>query len=431
MYFLIIVIFVIGYTAIAFEHSLRIDKAAIALFTAVLLWTILVVGANYLLPLAEANSGFIDESLMHHLGEISGILFFLLGAMTLVEIVDVHGGFEMITSKIATTKKSRLLWTLSLITFFMSATLDNLTTSIIMAALLRKLISDKKDLWLFAGMIIIAANAGGAWSPIGDVTTIMLWIGGQVTAGNIILKLFLPSLVCMLVPLFLISYRVKGEIPKIRLSNNSTTISKAEKKLVMYLGIGALLFVPVFKTVTHLPPFMGILLGLSVVWIATEIIHKRKEEHIKKEFSIIGVLRKIDTPSILFFLGILLAVSALQITGHLTDLASLLDDKVGNIWVINSLIGVFSSVVDNVPLVAGAIGMYDLSTYAQDHIFWELLAYCAGTGGSILIIGSAAGVAIMGTLKINFIWYVKNISLYALVGYVAGILTFLLMNILF
>lgn len=432
MYFLLIIIFVLGYTAIAFEHSLRIDKAAIALFTAVCLWTILVFGVDSLLPSEVTDHHFIDERLMHHLGEIAGILFFLIGAMTLVEIVDAHGGFEVITAKIKTTKKAKLLWVLSLLTFFTSAALDNLTTSIIMAALLRKLISDKKDLWLFAGMIIIAANAGGAWSPIGDVTTIMLWIGGQVTASNIVLKLFLPSLVCLIVPLSLISYKLKGELPKVK--NNQkidTSISEKEKKIVMYFGIGALLFAPVFKTITHLPPFMGILLGLSIVWIITEIMHKGKEDHIKKEFSIVGVLRKIDTPSILFFLGILLAVSVLQVTGQLADLATLLDDKIGNIWVINSIIGVFSSVVDNVPLVAGAIGMYDLNTYPQDHTFWELLAFCAGTGGSILIIGSAAGVAIMGTLKINFIWYVKNISLYALLGYGAGIFTYSIMNNIF
>ncbi len=432
MYLLIIVIFVLGYSAIAFEHSLRIDKAAIALLTAVTLWTLLVLGIDTLIPSNEMEPHFIDENLMHHLGEIAGILFFLIGAMTLVEIVDAHGGFEVITAKIKTTKKVKLLWILSILTFFMSAALDNLTTSIIMAALLRKLLSDKKDLWLFAGMIIIAANAGGAWSPIGDVTTIMLWIGEQVTASNIVLKLFLPSLVCMLIPLALISSKLKGELAKVKVSHNlNKSITEKEKKIVMYIGIGALLFVPIFKSLTHLPPFMGILLGLSIVWITTEIMHRGKEEHIKREFSIVGVLRKIDTPSILFFLGILLAVSVLQVSGHLSDLASLLDAKIGNIWVINSLIGVFSSVVDNVPLVAGAIGMYDLNTYPQDHTFWELLAFCAGTGGSILIIGSAAGVAIMGTLKINFIWYVKNISLYAFIGYAAGILTFLLINTIF
>ena len=300
-----------------------------------------------------------------------------------------------------------------------------------MATLLRKIISDKKDLWMFAGMIILAANAGGAWSPIGDVTTIMLWIGGQVTASNIILKLVLPSLICLLVPLILMSFRVKGKLNSVKKVDKDDVISERDKKIVMYFGIGALLFVPIFKTITHLPPFMGVLFGLSILWIITEIIHKRKSNEVKNSYSIIGVLRKIDTPSILFFLGILLAVSALQVAGHLNQLAAILDNNVGNIWVINFLIGIFSSVVDNVPLVAGAIGMYDLSVYPQDHIFWELLAYCAGTGGSILIVGSAAGVAIMGILKIDFVWYFKNISLYALIGYVSGILTFFSLNYFF
>jgi len=280
-------------------------------------------------------------------------------------------------------------------------------------------------------MVILAANAGGAWSPIGDVTTIMLWVGGNVTAGNIILKLFIPSLVCILVPLLLLSRKVKGKVGEFERENASRDIPQWEKKTVMYMGVGSLLFVPIFKSLTHLPPFMGILFGVSVLWIVTEIIHRRKDEHTKRQYSISGVLVKIDTPSILFFLGILVAVAALQIGGQLTELAQILDDKVGNIWVINSLIGVFSSVVDNVPLVAGSIGMYGLDIYPQDHIFWELLAYCAGTGGSILIIGSAAGVAIMGILKIDFFWYVKKISPYAFVGYVAGILVFLLQTTLF
>ena len=431
MYLLMIFIFVLGYTAIALEHPLKIDKAASALLTAVIVWTLLIIGSNTILPNITDSTTVVEESLMHHLGEISGILFFLLGAMTLVELVDVHGGFDIITSKITTLNKAKLLWILCFVTFFMSAALDNLTTSIIMAALLRKLIHDKKDLWLFAGMVILAANAGGAWSPIGDVTTIMLWIGGQVTAANIVLKILLPSLVCLLVPLTLISFKVKGKLNPPNKEKQKHTIPEWEKKTVMYLGIGALLFVPIFKTTTHLPPFMGILLGLSVLWIATEILHKRKPSELKKSFSIVGVLQKIDTPSILFFLGILLAVSALQVAGHLNDLAVILDNKIGNIWIINSLIGVFSSIVDNVPLVAGAIGMYSLDVYPQNHLFWELLAYCAGTGGSILIIGSAAGVAIMGILKIDFIWYLKNITFYAFVGYISGILTFLLLNQVF
>ena len=393
---------------------------------------LLVVGQDALLGNIENSAHYIDESLMHHLGEIAGILFFLMGAMTIVEIIDTHGGFTLITNKITTLNKGRLLIILSLITFVMSAALDNLTTSIIMATLLRKLISDKKELWLFAGMAIIAANAGGAWSPIGDVTTIMLWIGGQVTAANIVVEIILPSLVCLLVPLLFVASRLKGNLQPVQVnsSNNKFEIPLRESKIALYVGVAALMFVPVFKTLTHLPPFMGVLLGLSVLWIVTEIMHKRKESETKKAFSIVKILQKLDTASILFFLGILLAVAALQTAGHMTDLATLLEDKIGNIWIINLMIGLLSAIVDNVPLVAGAIGMYDLSVYPTDHIFWELLAYCAGTGGSVLIIGSAAGVAIMGILKIDFVWYLKNISLLALIGYLSGALTFWLLNML-
>ena len=280
-------------------------------------------------------------------------------------------------------------------------------------------------------MLIIAANAGGAWSPIGDVTTIMLWIGGQVTAGNIVVKLILPSLVCLLVPLGIISFKLKGNIkkPNIHLEKKEKpNVNTFEKRLVFFLGLGALLFVPIFKTVTHLPPFMGILFGLGVMWVVTEIIHRKKEIDHKNSLSIVGVLQKIDTPSILFFLGILLAVASLQTGGHLSDMALFLDNKFHNIYVINTIIGVLSAIVDNVPLVAGAMGMYSVETYPVDHTFWELLAYCAGTGGSILIIGSAAGVAIMGTLKINFIWYLRKISLLALAGYLAGVLTYIILN---
>ncbi|HAF76504.1 MAG TPA: sodium:proton antiporter, partial [Maribacter sp.] len=316
--------------------------------------------------------------------------------------------------------------------FFLSAALDNLTTAIVMSALLRKLIHDKQDLWMFAGLLIIAANAGGAWSPIGDVTTIMLWIGGQVTAMHIIKEIFLPSLVCLLVPLTMVSFKFKGNIVKPKDENCSHTqnfeVGNFDKNLVFAIGIGALLFVPVFKTITHLPPFMGVLLGLSVVWITTEILHRNKSVEEKKTLAISNVLRRIDTPSILFFLGILVAVGALQSAGHLADMSRLLDDNFESIYAVNSIIGVLSSIVDNVPLVAGTMGMYSLDTYPPDSDFWELLAFCAGTGGSILIIGSAAGVAIMGILKIDFMWYLKHISLLAILGYIAGVLTFMLVN---
>lgn len=434
MYLTMAIAFVLGYGAIALEHPLKLDKAATALFTAVVCWVLFIFGKDQILPVTgEAADHLVEEDLMHHLGEIGGILFFLLGAMTIVELVDTHGGFSIITKRIVTLKKSKLLVILSLVTFFMSAALDNLTTSIVMAALLRKLIGDNKDLWIFAGVTIIAANAGGAWSPIGDVTTIMLWIGGQITATNIVLRLFIPSLVCLGIPLLIMSFRLKGNIepPAERKGANAAQeIPQKEKQLILFLGLGALLFVPVFKSVTHLPPFMGILFGLSILWAVTEFLHLNKPKETRKNLTIASVLEKVDTPSILFFLGILLAVAALQSAGHLTHLAGFLDKNIGNIWFVNVIIGFLSSVVDNVPLVAGAMGMYDLTTYPSDHTFWELLAYCAGTGGSCLIIGSAAGVAIMGIMKIDFIWYLKNISLLAVSGYLGGTITFWLMSLI-
>jgi Na+/H+ antiporter NhaD/arsenite permease-like protein len=425
MYTLIISVFIIGYLAIALEHPIKINKASSALLTGVLIWSVIC-----LFPTPESHgSSSIISRLMEHLSEISGILFFLLGAMTIVEIIDAHGGFELITNKITTTNKVKLLWIISITTFFMSSVLDNLTTSIIMAALLRKLIHEKQDLWMFAGAVIIAANSGGAWSPIGDVTTIMLWVGGQVTAANIMLEIILPSIVCLIVPVALMSFKLKGAIQLTQSKEEANHLPLNQKRIVLFIGVASLLFVPVFKTITHLPPFMGILLGLSVLWIVTELLHKNKEHHTVSNYSISTIIAKIDTTSILFFLGILLAVAGMQTTGILSSLSAILDREIGNIWIINALIGVFSSIVDNVPLVAGAIGMYNLSVFPVDHQFWELLAYCAGTGGSILIIGSAAGVAIMGILKIDFIWYLKNISLYALAGYFAGLATFYFLNL--
>lgn len=434
MFIAIVLLFVLGYVAIAMEHTIKIDKAASALFIGVLCWTFLIIGKSAIFPemAGEDAVHFIEGSLMEHISEIAGILFFLLGAMTIVELIDSHEGFSVITDKIKTVNRVKLIWILSILTFFLSAALDNLTTAIVMSALIRKLMSDKKDLWLFAGMVILAANAGGAWSPIGDVTTIMLWIGGQVTAANIMTELIIPSLICLSLPLILISFRLKGNVERpIRAESDghsSHEVNKSDQFIVFYLGIAALLFVPVFKTLTHLPPFMGILLGLSVLWIVTEILHRKKSSDQKTSLSIVGVLRKIDTPSILFFLGILTAVACLQTAGHLTMVAEFLDQKLGNVYVVNGAIGILSSIVDNVPLVAGAIGMYPIDVHPVDDTFWELLAYCAGTGGSILIIGSAAGVAVMGIMKINFMWYVKNISLYALIGYLAGMGTFYLLN---
>ena len=436
MYLAIILVFAVGYLAIAIEHKINVNKTASALLIGVLCWVLLILGRATLFPAMESEVAvdFLTENLLTHVGEISEILFYLLGAMTIVELIDAHEGFAIITDRIKITKRIHLLWVLCFITFFLSAALDNLTTAIVMATLLRKIIKNKEDLWLFASMIIIAANAGGAWSPIGDVTTIMLWIGGQITAANIIVKVFLPSLVCLVVPLIILSFKLKGNMERVEddTDEDSVTflkpVTKFERSLVFGIGIGVLLLVPVFKTLTHLPPFMGILLGLSIVWIITELMHLRKEDEQRKALSIVNILQRIDTPSILFFLGILMAVAALQTGGQLLQLSTILDNTFDSLYVINTLIGGLSSVIDNVPMVAGAMGMYPMTVYPPDHTFWELLAYCAGTGGSILIIGSAAGVAIMGIFKIDFIWYMKRISYLAILGYLAGVLTYMVFN---
>lgn len=429
MYTLMIILFIVGYIFIALEHPLKIDKAASAILTGVLCWTAFVIGKDAILAMQATNGEelhFIEGELLHHVGEIAEILFFLLGAMTIVELVDAHGGFQVVTDRINTTSRIKLLWIIGVITFFFSAILDNLTTSIVIAALLRKIIYKKEDLWFFGGMVVIAANAGGAWSPIGDVTTIMLWIGGQVSAMNIVLKVFLPSVICLLIPLTIVSLTKGGELE--RPTDLETQdiggyiVSKMEKRLIFFLGVGGLLLVPIFKSVTHLPPFMGMLFSLGILWVVTEIIHRNKPYAERRELAVASVLKRVDTPSILFFLGILMAVASLQTAGQLEALADTLDETFGNIYIINTLIGFLSAIVDNVPLVAGAMGMYDMSVYPQDHLFWELLAYCAGTGGSTLIIGSAAGVAIMGILKIDFIWYLKRISLLAASGYLGGVL---------
>ncbi|MDB2442558.1 sodium:proton antiporter NhaD [Flavobacteriales bacterium] len=425
---LMIIVFVVGYAAIALEHPIKIDKAASALITGVLVWTLFVF--------TGADSHFIEEELLHHLSEISSILFFLLGAMTIVELIDAHEGFAIITDKITTTKKVKLLWIISVLTFFFSAALDNLTTSIVMISLLRKLIGDKYDRWFFAGIVVVAANAGGAWSPIGDVTTTMLWIGGQLTTATIISTLFIPSLVAMVVPLLVLTFTMKGNvarpITKEGLEHYINPTTAFERNLIFFLGLAGLLFVPIFKTVTHLPPFMGMMLSLGVMWAVTEVIHSSKNREDKSHLSVIGVLRKVDTASVLFFLGILLAVAGLQSAGHLAVMAGSLNDAFeGNIYAINIVIGLLSSIVDNVPLVAGSMGMYEVAeagAFAQNGVFWQFLAFCAGTGGSALIIGSAAGVAVMGLEKIDFVWYLKKISILALIGYFAGAGTYILMQ---
>jgi len=427
---ILLILFILGYLCIALEHPIKVDKAATAIVTGVLCWTIFVF-------FSDSGYSFVSKELQHHLVHISEILFFLLGAMTIVELVDAHQGFSIITKRITTINKLKLLWIISFLSFFFSAVLDNLTTAIVMAALLPKIIKGKDDIWFFGGMVILACNAGGAWSPIGDVTTIMLWIGGQVTALNIIQSIFVPSLVCMIVPLLYLSITIKGNIVRAKFETpiehqlNPTT--SFERNLVFILGVIGLLFVPVFKTVTHLPPYMGMLLSLGVLWIATEILHRTKNTESKSSLTVVGVLQKIDTPTIFFFLGILLAVSSLQSAGILATLADYLNNTIGNIYVINVIIGLLSSIVDNVPLVAAAMGMYPIETvgvFAQDGLFWEFLAYCAGTGGSVLIIGSAAGVAVMGILKIDFIWYVKRISFLAFLGYIWGALTYILLQLI-
>lgn len=420
-----IVIFVLGYLAIALEHPIKVDKAASALITGVLVWTLFV--------LSGADQHFIEEQLLHHLSEISSILFFLLGAMTIVELVDAHEGFSIITDKITTKNRVKLLWIVSVLTFFFSAALDNLTTTIVMVSLLRKLIDDKYERWFFAGIVVVAANAGGAWSPIGDVTTTMLWIGGQLTTMTIIKTLIVPSIVAMMVPLTVLSFTMKGDIVRpveVGNENDSDPTTAFERNLIFFLGVAGLLFVPVFKTLTHLPPFMGMMLSLGVLWLVTEIIHRSKNKADKSQLSVIGVLRKIDTASVLFFLGILLAVAGLQSAGHLAVMAQNLNEWFGgDIYAINIVIGLLSAIVDNVPLVAGSMGMYEITSvgnFAQDGVFWQFLAFCAGTGGSALIIGSAAGVAAMGLEKIDFVWYLKKISILALLGYFAGAGTYIL-----
>ena len=419
---LIVIIFIIGYLAIAFEHPLKINKAASALLTGVVCWSVYALWGG--------NKEVVSENLAHHLGDISGILFFLMGAMVIVELIDAHDGFEVITQRIQTTNKRKLVWIVGILSFFLSAVLDNLTTTIVMVSMLRKIIPSHKDRLMFAGLIVISANAGGAWSPIGDVTTTMLWIGNQITTANIIIKTIIPSLVCFFVSALVISLQMKGNLERTEEQKDKLLSTPGERKTVFVIGISCLLFVPIFKTITHLPPYMGIVFGLGAMWVLTEMVHSGKDEHEKGLLSVNHALRKIDTPSILFFLGILLAVSALQSTGILTSIANSLDKSIGNISIITIIIGFLSAIVDNVPLVAAAQGMYGLDRYPTDHFFWEFLAYCSGTGGSILIIGSAAGIAAMGMEKIHFGWYLKRIAWLAIIGYLAGAGVFLLQHYL-
>jgi Na+/H+ antiporter NhaD/arsenite permease-like protein len=422
----IIIIFILGYCAIVFEHSIRINKAATALVTGVLCWAVYMFSAT--------DKEIVTGQLIHHLGDISQILFFLMSAMAIVELIDVHDGFEIIIHRIKTTDKRKLLWIIGLFTFFLSSVLNNLTTAIVMISLVRKLISEKNERLMMTGLIIIAANAGGVWSPIGDVTTTMLWIGGQITASGVVIKLIIPGLVCLFVPLLFMRRYIKGQFenPDGKFKDETTFPTTAlQRNTVFFAGISVLLLVPLFKTVTHLPPFMGMLVGLGVMWIVTEIIHSDKGEEDRKTFSVAYALQKIDSPSILFFLGILLAIAALQSAGQLVQSAAWLDRNVKDENAIVICIGLLSSIVDNVPLVAASMGMYGMNQFPTDHSFWQFLAYCTGTGGSILIIGSAAGVAAMGMERINFFWYLKRIGWLALLGYVAGAIVYILEQRLF
>ncbi|MDD4580822.1 MAG: sodium:proton antiporter NhaD [Bacteroidales bacterium] len=437
MFILMIVLFVVGYVLIALEHPIKVSKSATALFLGIILWVCAAIGGEQLLvdpsslreflmnhPGSEFKEWLVDSKLVTSLGEVSSIVFFLLGAMIIVELVDTQEGFRIITDRIKATKKVSLLWIISILTFFLSSVLDNMTTAIIMVALLRKLIGDKKERWFFASMVILAANAGGAWSPIGDVTTIMLWVAGKVSTLNIMEMTFMASLASILVPLIILSFIIKGEIQRPDLVENTIenqSTPQWQRTLFLCLGVGALLFTPVFKSLTGLPPYLAILGGVSVLWVISEIVHRKDKGDIKQRYAVTTVIKRVDVASILFFLGILMAVNALTTVGHLGLLATNLDTinlpEPEKYYLINVIIGLLSSVVDNVPLVAAGMGMY---SFPMDHYFWEMLAYCAGTGGSILIIGSAAGVAVMGMEKIDFIWYLKRISGIALIGYLAG-----------
>lgn len=421
---LIVTVFVICYIAIAMEHSLHVNKTAPALIAGVVTWAIY----SHFTP----DKALLNFELIEHMGDISSILFFLFGAMTIVELIDAHDGFELVTDKIQQTQKRRLIWIISFLTFFLSAILDNLTTTIVMVSLLRKLIADKKDRLLFIGMVVIAANAGGVWTPIGDVTTTMLWIGGQISSAATISNLFLPAIASVTIPALILSFRMKGSVKRShQLEKESKyTPNKKQKRNMLVLGVLTLISVPVFKYFTHLPPFMGILLGVAVLWVYTDYLHRKSNPNDVKKVSLIGAIHRVDLSSILFFLGILLAVAALQVSHVLIDVSQWLETSIGNQRLITLAIGFLSSIVDNVPLVAAAQGMYDISAFPMDSELWQFLAYCAGTGGSILIIGSAAGVAAMGMEKINFFWYIKNISLLAVMGYLAGAAIFVLEQML-
>jgi Na+/H+ antiporter NhaD/arsenite permease-like protein len=421
---LITILFIAGYCAIMFERAFKVNKGGVALLTGVACWAAYIV--------FSPDKGTVANQLVERMGDFSGILFFLMGAMAIVEMIDAHDGFSIISSAITTRNKIKLLWIVSLFAFSLSAVIDNLTTTIVMISLLSKILLDREDIKLFAAMVVIAANAGGAWTPIGDVTTTMLWIGERISSTRVIAELILPSLACCVVPLVFVSVAMKGRkeglvAPK---RPEESPVRKAHRNIVFFTGIGVLLFVPVFKALTHLPPFMGVLLGFGVMWVLVELLHKKEADNGQGSYSVHQTLSKIDMSTILFFLGILVSVSALQSSGILHNLAFGLERTVKNFNALVMSIGIISAVVDNVPLVAGAMGMYDIARFPLDHHFWIFLAYCAGTGGSLLAIGSAAGVVSMGLAKIDFFWYLKKISLLALIGYFSGAGVYLLFELL-
>ncbi len=427
---MIVLVFVAGYLAIVLEQPLRLHKTSSALLTGVLCWTVLALrhGAS-VAPRVEAQ-----------LGDIASVLFFLLGAMAIVELIDAHDGFDLVTARITVSGRRRLLGVVAAVTFLLSAVLDNLTTAIVMMTVVRKLLRDDDDRRLFGGVVVLAANAGGVWSPIGDVTTTMLWTGGEVSALGVVRRLFVPSLVSLAVPVLWIARRLHGDRFATTLPSEPTTgaphddptpqatprlTTPRERATVLVVGVAGLVLVPAFRALTHLPPVLGVLLALGALGAVTDLLHKHEDPDRRSALSIAGALQRIDAPSVLFFLGILLAVGALASDGALARLARFLDAHIGSPDVVTLCIGLASAVVDNVPLVAAARGMYGHAQFPMDHRFWVFLAYCAGTGGSILVIGSAAGVAVMGLQRITFGWYLRNLSLPALAGYLAGALTFL------
>ena len=428
----IVVVFVIGYACIALEALTKVNKAAIALLMCVFCWTLLMLapGSYYPTIAADGVIHHIAEVIEHHLGDAAGTLFFLMGAMTIVEIVDSNGGFNFVRDALKTRSKRKLLWRMAFMTFFLSAILDNLTTSIVMIMVLRKLVQSRNERLIYAGAIILAANSGGAFSPIGDVTTIMLWIKGVITTQGVLTEIFIPSLISMLIPVAILSLSLKGKFDKSQnlVTGEVSQFTKTQRNIIFWLGVGGLIFVPVFKTLTHLPPFMGILLVLGILWTTTEIFHYNTSEDDTMAKRVSDIMTKIDLSTIMFFLGILMAVAVLQEVGVLTMLGKTLDETFqGNHYLVTGIIGVLSSIVDNVPLVAGCMGMYPVQAagdLAVDGVFWQLLAYCAGVGGSILIIGSAAGVVVMGLEKITFGWYLKKISWVVFIGYIAGIFSY-------